>query len=56
MASLICRTDAEPDGKLLVAQHIAYADFPLDSIKLYVVHGSSDGVHPKSSGMLPGEY
>jgi hypothetical protein len=56
MASLTCRTDTEPEGKLLVTQHIAYTDFPLDSIKLYVVHGSIDGVHPNSIGMLPGEY
>ena len=56
MGSLICRTDSEPEGKLLVTQHIAYTDFPLDTIKLYVVHGSIDGVQPNSIGMLPGEY
>jgi hypothetical protein len=56
MASLICRTDTEPEGRLLVTQPIAYTDFPLDGIKLYVVHGSLDGVTPNSIGMLPGEY
>ena len=56
MASLTCRADIEPGGKLLVTQPIPHTDFPLDGIKLSVVHGSIDGVHRNSTGMLPSEY
>ncbi len=55
MATLSCRTDSGP-GNLLVTQRITFTDFPLESIKLYVVQGGGDGAALNFTGMLPSEY
>lgn len=39
------------NGKILVTQHIPFTDFPLASIRLYIVRGEHNLVV-----MLPGEY